>query len=160
MKVTDPHTFYVVNLCYAWIQYSNYDICPSDSLQHIRQNHWTMKYRSLTYIYSFSSMSHWISITSTTLIHQIVFKIEDKITRPCYVGHWPTHILCGKYLTHMDPIFHYDICPSYSLQDIRQNHWTMKYRSLTYMYSFSSVFVSRWISISITTLIHWIVLKI
>ena len=36
----------------------------------------------------------------------------------------------------------YDICPSNSLQDIRQNHWTMKYRLLTYIYSFSSMFVS------------------
>ena len=34
----------------TWIQYSNYDICPSNSVQDIRQNYWTMKYRSLTYI--------------------------------------------------------------------------------------------------------------
>ena len=45
--------------------------CTLNSLQHIRQNHWTMKYRPLAYIYSFSSMfvSHWINISSTTLIH-------------------------------------------------------------------------------------------
>ena len=77
MYVTDPHTFYVVNLCITWIQYSSYEIYPSNSLQDIRQNHWTMKYRSLTYInvYSFSSMfvSHQINISSTTFIHQIHF---------------------------------------------------------------------------------------
>ena len=51
MYVTDPHIFYVVNLCITWIQYSNYDINPSNSLPDLKQNHWTMECGSLTHIH-------------------------------------------------------------------------------------------------------------
>ena len=37
----------------------------------------------------------------------------------------------------------YDIHPSYSLQNMRQNCWTAKYRSLTYMYFMRSIFMSQ-----------------
>ena len=36
----------------------------------------------------------------------------------------------------------YDLHPSNSFQDIRQNHWTMKCRSPTYIYFMWSIFVS------------------
>ena len=161
-----------------------------------------------------------VALPSTTFSHHIVFKIEDKITGPWNVCHWPTYSLLGKYLQNIKPISQlwyltikqssksldhdichwltyvpsfrskhvphwtniprsitviqivfkkkdkslthihlfyqenlcitwnwnpsYDICPSNILQDIRQNHWTMEYRSLTYIYSFRSMFVSHW----------------
>ena len=58
---TDPElALYILLFCITWKQYSNYGICPANSLQDIRQNHWTMKYRSLTYIHvhKFRSVSH------------------------------------------------------------------------------------------------------
>ena len=41
-------------------------------------------------------------------------------------------------------IIQYDLHPSNSLHDIRQNHWPMKYRSLTYLNFMKSIFVSHW----------------
>ena len=75
--------------------------------QDIRQNQWTMKYKSLTFIYLTRSIfvSHWSIITDTLFLHQIVFNIWSKIT--------------GL---------------SDSLQYMKQNHWTIKYRSLAYIY--------------------------
>ena len=82
--VTDLHIFYEVILCVTLIYYPKYDLHPSNSFQDIRQNHWTMKYRSLTYIYFMRSIfeSHCLIIPSMTFIHQIVFKILGKIIQP------------------------------------------------------------------------------
>ena len=74
--VSDPHLFSEANLCVTLIHYPKYNIPPSNSLQDIKQNHWTTKYMSLTYIYSMRSIfvSHWSIIQSMTFTHQIVFK--------------------------------------------------------------------------------------
>ena len=45
------HIFYNVDLWVTLIHYPKYNISPSNSLQDIKQNRWTIKYRSLTYIY-------------------------------------------------------------------------------------------------------------
>ena len=61
-------------------------------------------------------------------IHQIAFRILNIKS-----NHWVQNI--GHRPTSVRPIFvilvdypKYDIHPSTSLTDIRQNHWTMKYR--------------------------------
>ena len=125
-----------------------YDTHSSNSLSDIRQNHWTMKYRSQwpkfilwsnvgSYQYSWSQ--------SMMFIHKIVFKIEGKITGPWNTGHCDLHLFYGQMSDHTDSqslilrsngrsIWHiirkYDVHTSNCLQDTRQNHWTMKYRSL------------------------------
>ena len=125
-----------------------------------------MKYRSLTHIYFKRSIfvSHWCIIPSTTFLHQVAFKIWNKITGPENIGHWPTYTWCGQSLCHTDPLYqlwyssikyssnllskitrprnigHVDLYLflgqglghtflSNSLWNIRQNQWTMKYRS-------------------------------
>ena len=45
-----------VNFRVTLIHYPNYDILPSNSLEDIKQNHWTAKYMSLTYIYFMRSI--------------------------------------------------------------------------------------------------------
>ena len=53
---------------------------------HIRQNRWTMEYRSLTCIYFMRSIfvSHWSISPNMMFIHQISFKILNKITDTKY----------------------------------------------------------------------------
>ena len=97
-----------------------------------RQNHWTIKYRSMTYIYLMRSIyvSYGSIKTTITSIHQIILKMLSKITRPCiYRSCWPVFILRSKFESHCLIIWKYDTHSSNSLWDIRQNHWTMKYKS-------------------------------
>ena len=68
--VTDPHIFYEVDLCVTLIYYPKYNTSPSNSIQDIKQNHWTIKYRSLTYIYSMRSIS------CVTLIHYTNYDVH------------------------------------------------------------------------------------
>ena len=108
---------------------------PSNSLQDMKQNLWTIKYRSLTYIYlvRWIYVSHWSIIPTMMFIHQIILKILSKITRQWYTGHvdfyLPLFILRSKFGSHCLIIWKYDTHDSDSLGDIRQNYWTMKYRS-------------------------------
>ena len=60
-------------------------------------------------------------------IHQIVFKIYGKITGPWNIGHIDLYLFWGQSLGHTDSIIPNNIVhTSNSLQDIRQNHWTME----------------------------------
>ena len=142
----------------------------------MKQNHWTIKWRSLTYIHLMRSIfvSHWSFIPTMMFIYQIILKILSKITRPWNIGHVDLYLFWGQSLGHPVssenmtlihqivietyaeitgpwnighndihlfwgqrsnvlsywPIIpKYDVNTSNSLQDIMQNHWTMKYRS-------------------------------
>ena len=113
------------------IHYPKYNVSPSDSLQDMKQNRWTIKYRSLTYIYLVKSMyvSHWSIIQTMMFIHQIILKILSKITRPWNIGHVDLYLLWGQSLGHTVSLSENDTHASNCLGDIRQSHWTMKYRS-------------------------------
>ena len=102
IQVTDPHIFYKVNLWVTLIQYLKNNISPSNNLQDMKQNHWTIKYRSLTYIYLVWSIyvSHWSIIPTMMFIHQIILKILSKITRPWNIGHADLYLLWGQSLGH------------------------------------------------------------
>ena len=99
------NAFYEVKHCDTLGHYTKYDIHPSNSLEDIKQIHWTTKYRSLTYIYFMRSIlvSHWSIITSMTFLHQIVFKILSKPTRLQNIGHWPISTLKGQSLCQKCP---------------------------------------------------------
>ena len=89
-------------------------------------------------------MSHWCIIQNMNymmFIHQIIFKILSKITGP-----WNTCILWGQSLCYTDPISQVSHI-SNRLQDIRQNHWTMKYRSLWPIFILRSKGASHWLII-------------
>ena len=83
------YIFYKVDLWVTLIHYPKYNISPSNSLQDMKQNRWTIKYRSLTYIHLISSIyvSYWSIIPTMICIHQIILKILSKITRPWNIGH-------------------------------------------------------------------------
>ena len=112
---------------------SHWSIVPSTtSLQDIKQKHRTIKYRSLTYTYLMRSMfvSHWSILPTMIFIHQIILKILSKITRPWSIDHVDLYLFWGQSLGHtIIIIWKYDTSSSNNLENIRQNHWTMKYRS-------------------------------
>ena len=105
-KITGPRntghwpTYNDVNLCLSLFLYPTHDVHPSDT----PENHWTMKYRSLTYIYFMRSIfvPYWSIIPSITLLHQIVFKILSLITGLPKIGHWSTYISWSQSLCHTD----------------------------------------------------------
>ena len=120
-----------------------------------------MNYRSLNFIYFMRSslVSHWSIIPSMIFIRQTVFKILSKILGLRNIAHWCIYIFRGQSLCHIDRLSH-DIPPLNNLEDIKQNHWTEKYRSLTYIYVKRSIFASHWCIITSMTLLHRIVFKI
>ena len=99
----------------------------------MKQNRWTIKYRSLTYIYLVRSMyvSHWsITLyTSMMFIHQIILKIFSKITRPWNIGHVDLYLLWGQSLGHTVSLSENITLMHQIVLEIWQSHWTMKYRS-------------------------------
>ena len=66
----------------------------------IRQNQWTTKYRSLTYIYLIWSIyvTHWSIIPSTTFLHQIVFKQNHWTIK--YRSLTYIYLIWSIYVTH------------------------------------------------------------
>ena len=98
------------------------------------------------HIYWGQSLYHTDSISQVqlTLLHQIVFKILSLITGLRKLDHWlHTFISWGQSLCHTDAL----IIPnmmflSNYLEDVKQNHWTMKYRSVTfYEVNFSVILI-------------------
>ena len=102
IQVTDPHIFYMVDLWVTLIHYPKYNVSPSNNLQDMKQNRWTIKHRSLTYIYLVRSnyVSHWSIIPTLMFIHQKILKILSKITRPWNIGHVDLYLLWGQSLGH------------------------------------------------------------
>ena len=64
---------------------------------------------------------HGTSIPSMTFIHEIVFKMQDKITGPQNIGHIDLHIHLGQLWCNMESISLVRVHPSNSLQDTKQN---------------------------------------
>ena len=112
----------------------------------MKQNCWTIKYRSLTYIYLIRSIyvTHWSIIPTMMSIHQIILTILSKITRQWNTGHVDIFIFRSKFGSHCLIIWKYDTNAPNSLGDIRQNHWTMKYRSDRSTFIFRSNVGSYW----------------
>ena len=104
-----------------------YDVHTSNSLQDIRQNHWTMKYRSSD-LYLFLR-SYWLIIPNN-IVHtsNSLQDISQNHWTMEYRSQWPTLILRSNVRSYWFILPKYDVHKSNS-QDIRQNHWTMKYRS-------------------------------
>ena len=98
----------------------------------MKQNRWTIKYRSPTYIYLIRSIyvSHWSILPNMMFIHQIILTILSKITRPWNIGHVDLYLLWGQSWDHTVSLSeNITLMHQIVLGDIRQNHWTMKYRS-------------------------------
>ena len=68
----------------------------------MKKNRWTIKYKSLTYIYLIrpTYVSHWSIIPTMMFIHQIILTILSKITRPWNIGCVDLYLLCGQSLGH------------------------------------------------------------
>ena len=89
-------------------------------------------------------MSHWSIISIMMFIHQIVLKILRQITRPWNKGCWPVFILRSKFGSPCLIIRKYDTHPSNNVWDLRQNHWTMKYRSQWHTFILRANFWPYW----------------
>ena len=100
--IKQNHIFYKVYLWVTVIHYPKYNVFPSNSPQDVKQNRWTIKCRSLTYIYLVRSMyvSHWSIIPTIMFVHQIILQILSKITRPWNIGHVDLYLLWGQNLGH------------------------------------------------------------
>ena len=151
------YIFYVVNLCVTLIHYIKCDLHHSNSLQVIRQNHWTVKYRSLTHIclMRLTFVSHLSIIPNIIFRHETVIKMLSKITGHHKMKDTDLHIFyeLNFYVT----LIHY---PSNSFQSIKAKSLATKYRPLTFIYFMWSIFVLHWSIISSVTFIHQIVFKI
>ena len=116
---------------------SHWSIIPSttflhQSLQDMKQNHWTIKYRSLTYTNLMRSIfvSHRSNIPTMMVTHQIILKILSKITRPWNIGHVDLHLFWGQSLCYTVSLSkNMTLIHQIVVRDIRENQWTMKYRS-------------------------------
>ena len=103
----------------------------SNSLQDIKQNHWTMKYRSHSlFILRSNTGSYWLIIPKYD-VHTLnsLQDIGKNHWTMKYRSHWPTFILRSYVGSYWLIIPKYDVHTSNSLQDIRQNYWTVKYGS-------------------------------
>ena len=83
-----------------------YDISVLNSLQDIRHNHWTIKYRSNWPTYTLRSLlvSHETNIQCRTFLYQIVYEIWGRITGPWNIGHTDQIIFWGHSSCHMELI--------------------------------------------------------
>ena len=120
--------------CLIW----KYDTHASDSLGDIRQNHWSMKYRSHrpTFILRSNIGSYWPIIPKYD-VQKIIVHTSNSLQNVTqnhwtmkYRLQWPIFILRSRLwviLTHNQK--KNNVHTSNSLQDIRQNHWTMECRS-------------------------------
>ena len=114
-----------------WRIIPKYDSHTSNSLQDIRQNHWTMKYRSmwLTFIQISNIWSYWLIIPKYDIhTSNSLQDIRQNHWTMKYRSQWPTFILRANVRSYWLIIPKYDVHTSNS-QDKRQNHWTVKYRS-------------------------------
>ena len=117
-----------------WPIIPKYDGHTSNSLQDVTQNHWTMKYRSQRPIFILRSNvgSYWFIIPNkdvyTSNNIQDHFKAKS-LDHERYSSQWPTFILRSNFGSYWFIHPKYDVDTSNSLQYIRQNHWTVKYRS-------------------------------
>ena len=97
-----------------------------DRARDIKQNHWTMKYRSHWPTNSMKSLivSDWTSIQSVMQSCLIGCEIQCKKTGTWNIGHNDLQ----KY--EVTPSVKLNWCLYIRASDTRQNHWTMKDRSL------------------------------
>ena len=113
------------------IYHPKYNFSGVNSLQDMLQNRWTTKYRSLTYMYlrGQSDVSHWTIIHTMMLIHLIIKKILSKITRQWNIGHADLYLLWDQSFSHTVSLYVNITLRHQTLEEIRQNHRAMKYRS-------------------------------
>ena len=112
----------------------------------MKQNHLTIKYRSLTYTYLIRSIfvSHWTIISIMMFIHQIILKILSQITRPWNIGHVDLYLFWSHGLGHTFSFSENMLLIHQRVWNIRQNQWTMKYRSQWHTFILRSNVRSYW----------------
>ena len=129
------------------IHYKKNDFHTWNSLQGIRHNHWTMKYRSQwsTFILRSNVGSYWFIFRKYDVHTSNSLKdIRQKHRTVKYRSWWPTFILRSCVGSYWLFIQNNDVYTWNSLQGIRHNHWTMKYRSQWPTYKFRSNVGSYW----------------
>ena len=79
----------------------------------------------------FGQRSHYYDSLPHNMVvtHQILLPYKAKSLNQEKIDHCDLHCLRAKAALHLFIITKYNFQTSNRLQDIRQNHWTMKYRS-------------------------------
>ena len=114
------------------MSYKYFEVKHRVILAHIRQNHWTMNYRSQcpTNILRSNIGLSWLIIPKYGVhISNSLQVIRQNHWTMKYRSQWPTFILRSNVMSYWLIIPKFDVHISNSLQDIRQNQWTVKYRS-------------------------------
>ena len=85
-------------------------------------------------LHFFGQRSHYYDSLSHSMVVTIKYYLRDKAKSLDHekIDHCDLHCFRAKATLHWLIITKYNVQTSVSLQDIRQNHWTMKYRSQTY----------------------------
>ena len=86
-----------------------------------------MKYRSLWPKFILRSKTHSPKVWQSSIKYYLRYKAKTLDHEK--IDHCDLHCLRAKAALHWLIITKYNVKTSNSLQDIRQNHWTMKYRS-------------------------------
>ena len=109
-----------------WLISPSYHVYTSNSLQDIRQNHWTMKYRSQGPIFIFrcSIKSYWlISPRYHVYTSNSLQNIRQNHWTMKYRSQWPIFILRSNLKSYWLISPRYHVYTSNSLQNMSQNHW-------------------------------------
>ena len=149
LRYRASYKYFVVN----WLIIPKYGVHTSNSLQDIRQNHWTMKYRSQwpTFILRSNVGLYWLKILKCDVhTSNNLQDIRQNHWTMKYRSQWPTFILRSDVRSYWLIIPKYDVHTSNSLQDIRQNHSTMKYGSCWPSFHDPQVNVTRLTEVQLT----------
>ena len=125
----DPHQKQYVPLPFGG---GHNDVHTWNSLQGIRHNHWTMKYRSQwpTFILGSNVGSYQFILRNYDVyISSSLQDIRQNHWTVKYRWRWTTFIFRSSVGSYWFIIPNNDVHTWNSLQGIRQNHWTLKYRS-------------------------------
>ena len=129
-RASEQGLTYTPSQCHRLIHYSEYHVYTSNCLHNIRQNHWTMKYRSQwsNFILKSSIKSYWL-ISPRYHVHtsNSLQNIRQNHWTMKYRSQWPTFNLMSNIKSYWLISPRYHVYKSNSLQDIRLNHWTLTY---------------------------------
>ena len=131
IKVTVTYKKYEVIRSVELNKYPKCDAFLLDRARHIRQNPWTMEYRSQWPTNSTRSLtvSCWTCIQSMMHSYLIGSVTQGKITGPWYIGHRDLQERGGQSQCETEQVHKVWCLSTRYSKRYKANHWTMKYRS-------------------------------
>ena len=100
-----------------------YDVLTSNTLPDIRQNYRTYYYFEVRL---WVILNHIPKVWCLLFIHQLALRYTQTHWTMKFMSLWPIFILCSIFRSYWLIIRKYGVYTWNTLQDIRQNHWTVK----------------------------------